>query len=261
MRNLIVRSKHRVGRLAGSVLLKRRFERGDRRFLFILGHQRSGSSLLVHLLCSNPAIVGYGEQHFRYYAPADLYTSALRIHLHADPHVWRDRTRYVLDKVLHRAYIRDVDVLQHDAARIIFILREPLRALTSMINGKPEPERALQHYEDQLAWIGSLSTSLPSERWTAVTYQDLTQQAEATLHRLTHFLDLAEPLTPRYALMSQTGAWGAGDVGPLIRTGRILENKDQPLHPDVPPLLPRAEAAWSACRARLEAAKAPAASK
>ena len=34
--------------------------------LFVLGHMRSKSSLLVHLLNSNPEVLGYGETHIGY---------------------------------------------------------------------------------------------------------------------------------------------------------------------------------------------------
>src|SRR3972149_8331155 len=42
------------------------------RFLFILGHMRSGSSLLCHLLCSSEDIIGFGEAHNDYRRRSDL---------------------------------------------------------------------------------------------------------------------------------------------------------------------------------------------
>jgi len=42
------------------------------RILLILSHMRSGSSLLTHLLNSNPEIIGYGETHIQYASEQDF---------------------------------------------------------------------------------------------------------------------------------------------------------------------------------------------
>ena len=42
------------------------------RYVFILAHMRSGSTLLAHLLASHPDFVGAGETKVCYRTPADL---------------------------------------------------------------------------------------------------------------------------------------------------------------------------------------------
>ncbi|MDY7013544.1 MAG: sulfotransferase family protein, partial [Cyanobacteriota bacterium] len=49
------------------------------RVLFILSHMRSGSSLLTHILNSNPEIIGYGETHLQYSSEADFKRLMLKV--------------------------------------------------------------------------------------------------------------------------------------------------------------------------------------
>ena len=38
-----------------------KFKNKPYKFLFVMGHIRSGSSLLMHILATNPEIIGYGR--------------------------------------------------------------------------------------------------------------------------------------------------------------------------------------------------------
>src|SRR5690606_22826234 len=53
-------------------MVRRIPESHQTRFLIVVAHARSGSSLLVHLLHANPAIFGIGEHHVSYDTPHDL---------------------------------------------------------------------------------------------------------------------------------------------------------------------------------------------
>ena len=48
------------------------------RYIFILGHMRSGSSLLAHILADNAEVAGAGESHITYQTPRDLPKLILR---------------------------------------------------------------------------------------------------------------------------------------------------------------------------------------
>jgi hypothetical protein len=69
-----------------------------RRHLFVLGHMRSYSSVLSHILGSHPQIDGYCETHIRYRWHFDLLRLQRRVRqLTGEPL----RGDYVLDKILH----------------------------------------------------------------------------------------------------------------------------------------------------------------
>jgi len=84
--------------------------------LFILGHMRSGSSLLTHILSSNAAIDGYGETHLDYSNPQDFGVATANV----CRHLWKVPSgEYVLDKVLHKRHIPRSELLKHPSVRVI----------------------------------------------------------------------------------------------------------------------------------------------
>ena len=225
----------------GTYYFRRQLRVGSMQPLIIISHTRSGSSLLVHLLNSNPEIIGYGESQITYRNFEDYARAALRIHvyLRRPP---RD-ARYVLDKVLHTRLLPDPKLLKH--AITIFLLREPRGALTSMYRLNGQTERALSHYIDRIEWMLRGARALDPSTWFFLTYEDLTTDSEAALHNLTTFLALTKALTPVYRTTRATGAAGLGDPGPNIALGTISDNKPVNTIPEsVLPLLARAEEAY-----------------
>src|ERR1700731_2228397 len=78
------------------------------RFIFILGHMRSGSTLLSHILASHLDIVGAGEAHITYQTPADLPQLVLRTCEFLRRPVLRET--YIVDQI-NPPYVTD-DVLR-----------------------------------------------------------------------------------------------------------------------------------------------------
>src|SRR5690606_30087767 len=68
-----------------------------KRYILVLSHMRSYSSLLCHILNSNPEVAGYVETHSSYASRADLWRLKRRVFLGTDAEVGG---RYVLDKIL-----------------------------------------------------------------------------------------------------------------------------------------------------------------
>ena len=67
----------------------------SRRYLFVLSHMRSFSSLLCHILGSHPEIAGYAEAHQAYAGRADLLQLTRKVESTLEGAV---AGRYVLDK-------------------------------------------------------------------------------------------------------------------------------------------------------------------
>jgi hypothetical protein len=243
----------RAERWVGRKLFAAAFERGERSMLFIFGHMRTGSSLLVHVLNSHPDVMGYGETHNVYAKACDFGATTAKVcrHLRALP----DGERHVLDKVLHKCQIARTQVLNHSSVRILFLLRQPDMALSSMVRHQATEgaESAYQHYAEQLAWISGLARRLPAQKWTPVTYSELVHDTVAVFSRLEKFLRLSEPLTEMYETTPYTGTRGIGDSGPYIQAGFIRRDIDREIDPRVLPYMHRAEKQFERCLEELQA--------
>src|SRR4051812_40983666 len=70
----------------------------ERRYLLLLSHMRSYSSLLAHVLGSSPEVDGYGETLLRYQLPLDLWRLRRQVRRSTGQPL---RGTWLLDKVLH----------------------------------------------------------------------------------------------------------------------------------------------------------------
>jgi hypothetical protein len=230
-------------------VVQKRFERGECRMLFIVGHMRSGSSLLVHILASNKQIVGFGEAHMNYGNGANVAAQAVRVYRRSG-RIW-PRGRYVLDKVLHERYGLTAPLLKGIDARTILLVRRPERALRSIMELKVRIARsdaqACQYYIDRLETVKRLAAELGPERCAFLTYENLVGQTGPTLQTLSTFLALDEPLTGDYDLMWSTGKKGIGDPSDRIKAGTVVQHERRYEHEVADELLDRARVAFDDC--------------
>ena len=200
-------------------------------WLFILGHMRTGSSLLVHILNSNPEILGYGETHLDYRGRGSL----AKLHDHVCEQFERhgelvdSDTIYVMDKVLW-PHIKNRSVLRVRPLKIVVIVRDPADALPSILSRDLDsiqiPEEALEYY---VRTIRRVSRELRVYRrpFVLLEYGNLVNNTENGLKKITEYLDLDVPLTPEYELMWATGRKGIGDDTSVIYTERIQSSRSE----------------------------------
>lgn len=221
--------------------------------LFVLGHMRTGSTLLVHILTSVPRILGFGETHNVYSKPEDFGATTAMVCRHTGQ-IPKPQT-IVLDKVLHRYQLPCATMLAHPSVKVIFMVRRPDHALSSMVQHifSDDLVQAYAHYTEQIDWIKATANALSPERWTYTTYTDLLQDTTAVFQRLEHFLDLEEPLTESYQTTRFTGVSGIGDPGDHIDAGYIKRNIDRMVDSRVQPFLDKAEARFTACQQTMRA--------
>ncbi len=223
--------------------------------LLLLGHMRSGSTLLLHLLLTNPAISAAGERGAVYASRADLARLALvtRMARHA---LFR-RLRYVADQVNHSYLTPNRRLLQERRVRVLFLLRRPEASIASILElyrvhyAQPwSVARAVEYYVERLEFLKMLGDGLPSESGAAlVTYETLMQSPQETLQALRRFLQLRQEFSQTYRTYPFTGTHG--DPGPKIRTGRIVRPQPAaPFHVDGSEL-DRAIEAYERCRCAL----------
>ena len=223
-------------------------------YVLVLSHMRSYSTLLCHILNNHPEVDGYAELHIPYRSAEDLDV------LRQDMAATLDHPpagRVVLDKILHDEYATDAAVLDRDDVRLVFTIREPERAVPSIImlgrrtvppDWKANPADATRYYCDRLQRLAATATAHP-DRALYFDSELLVSDTQRVLDALRAHLQLDAPLRPTYEQHRFTGQEGYGDWSPFIAAGEIVtarESYDGVAVPD--PLLQEARAAYERCR-------------
>jgi hypothetical protein len=214
---------------------------------------RSGSTLLLHILASHPAILACGERNRPYRSRRDLdrLEAVARFHRRTPLRPYR----YVVDQVNHNHLLVNETLLAEGGVRTILLIREPEGALTSMVEvlGRfygMSAIQALEYYVDRLAALAGYGQRVGDPRHGFfLTYDDLISSTEPTLRALERFLALEMPLSERYQRFPFTGR--RGDPGDQIRAGRIVRNASRERVIVDAALVARARSAFEACHATL----------
>ena len=152
----------RVAKVAG-VLLR------PRRHLFLFSHMRSYSSLLGHILGSNPEVNGYAELQLSYETELDFIRATLQVYETNGNHL---QGHYIFDKVLHGHLTIGQVVLDRSRATGIFVVREPadtLRSTIAMARRRKKPDwkgdidKVAAYYERRTTQLADLAEHFSGE--------------------------------------------------------------------------------------------------
>ncbi|MEM6253203.1 MAG: sulfotransferase family protein [Cyanobacteria bacterium P01_D01_bin.156] len=175
------------------------------RFLLLLSHMRSGSSLLTHVLSTNPEVIGYGETHTSYANAHDfkgllkkVYWQAQDFRTLQDVQNLRMNHQYVMDKLLHNKKFLDHDFLTSQQIYGLFLLREPERSLASIADLKPHWNQrdTIDYYAARLAMLVNYARLIKDpQRMLVVTYEQLLDNTSEVLEALQQFLQTQAPFT------------------------------------------------------------------
>lgn len=205
--------------------------RDDVNYIFIIGHMRSGSSLLVQLLRHNEEIIGLGESHLIYNNSSKLgHLSCKLLYYNGGFYNSIRKHKYALDKVLHNHYLPESQwsVLLRHNVRTIFIIRKPSDTIDSLRKSlNLNTNEAKEYYVSRLAYIERLSFFLRNNgvKYHSLTYDQLTINPDYSLDKLTKYLCLNNPLVKEYKIQNTTGRIGFGDFSNNILSGSILKKK------------------------------------
>ena len=242
-----------IRELGASILtevVRHRLKTKKCRMLFIVGHMRSGSSLLVHLLAANDQIIGYGETHRQYSDSTDMALLARRIYRKCGRR-W-PRHKYVLDKILHSRYHLTPELVQSMDARVILLIRRPEETLPSIRDlDLPEiqgDDDALRYYVDRLADIARFARTLGPAFCTFLSYDELLERTGSVLQRLSTFLELRQPLDENYKPLWSTGKLYIGDPSETIKAGTIVRARRSHRHTVSESVVSQGRAAYVRCQ-------------
>lgn len=225
----------------------------SRRYVLVLSHMRSYSSLLCHILGSHPEIDGYAEMHRSYRTKLDLLRLNAHVYRSLDGHL---DGRLVLDKILHNMYSVDDTILESRRVYPIVLVRSPVPSLTSIMEmGKRIPsvswysDAALvtDYYERRLRFLAAMAERIDN-RWLFMDGEQLVHETRASLDAIASFLALDSRLEESYSLFAHSGHQGWGDDSDAIRAGRVLRDQQPREAAEInDELLARASRAYEDC--------------
>jgi len=204
--------------------------------IFIMAHMRSGSSLLEHILSSNPEIIGAGEQSRIYTTNTDLKKGEFFIR--RINHTFFKVSKYTTDQVLHKKFTPNLDLLRSNAVKVVFLIRSPEETISSIeklggpygINEKNEFSSS-EYYKNRLKYLVNLSSHISEENQIFITYEELVSETEHVLKKLSDFLELKTILKKEYRVKTTTGK--SGDTSKNIKKGTIINTKKSLIEIDV----------------------------
>jgi hypothetical protein len=228
-----------------------------RRFLFLLSHMRSYSSLLSHVLGSSPEIDGYCETHIRYRHRTDYYRLRFAIRRHTGEPL---RGHWLLDKILHNRIRSPYLRLRPEQYKVLMFVRAPADTLRSMLTMPRQPgdapvceQRACDYYVSRLQRLRIEGEQLGRQ----ALYFDAEAITTATgtlLGALAGWLELPSAPGERYRLFPRSGKAPYGDPSAMILRGHVTRDRhEQRLVPAISPaVLREADAAYQRCRESLQ---------
>jgi hypothetical protein len=202
---------------------KIKFRKKPYKILLILSHMRSGSSLLTHILNSNPEIIGYGETHINYTSEADFKILMLKVYSQLNG--LEMKHQYILDKVLHNHKFLSCEFLGSEQVQVIFLIREPQRTLSSILDIKPHwiEDKALDYYVSRLSKLEDYAQKINNkQRSLAITYDQLVNHTDLVFRNLQIFLKTQAGFSENYQILKTTGMKGIGDSSENIKAGCII---------------------------------------
>ena len=204
-------------------------------YIFILSAMRSGSTLLQHLVCQQEDMLSAGETKIEYHGLEDL--ARLRAHLlEYNDRQADDGTRYrCVEKCVHNGYFPRPLAVATPEIRFIFLLRDPVAAVSSLLERKGWPyaesvESAVWYYNDRFTALVSFARLLQRpEDAVYIGYEDFLGGPSRHLRRLSGFLGLDQELTESYPKQKWTARLSLGDVSPNIHSRKIVPNERKEL--------------------------------
>jgi len=199
-----------------------------------MGHPRSGSSLLMHILTANKGVLGFGEYFTIYRDATDLLKAEFDIRRKAAKPF--NNYLYIANQVLHSSRTPNLDLIISENIKLLFLIRSPKEALSSMAvitknkKGKVVKAEIVNEYVVRLNDISKIAATIDAKQWIFISYEDLLHRTDASLHKISHFLSLREPLKSSYSLQKFTQI--SGDPSANIKRGKIVATNSKQIHFD-----------------------------
>ncbi len=198
-------------------------------YVFIMGHMRSRSTLLSHILCNHQQIIGIGETN-------RVYRQRLNFSKQVLACVYQERSlngfnKWVLDQVNHNHKTPDIDLLKQYKLKIILLARNPKASIHSMLeafgNNTQKTftiDHASKYYQERLSFLIKIKEQWNPDDFICLDADRLVHDTEICLQEISAFLSLDQPLSSNYQVYNYTGK--RGDTSENIFKGTILKSQN-----------------------------------
>ena len=198
-----------------------------KKYIFILSHMRSYSTLLAHILANNSDICGYTEMHIPYKTSLDFQILKL---FSMDRYKSGINKKYLLDKIVDDNLIISEEILRNKSLSIIFLLRNPNDTIKSLIRSNflkksklSNEDKASNNYINRLSKLKEYSQDSKG-RFIFIKSESLINKTEETFELLKDYLNLEEELSSNYNTYDFTGTPFFGDCSKYINRGKIIKD-------------------------------------
>jgi len=209
-------------------------------YIFILGHMRSRSTLLAHIIGSSNEVCGYYETHHSYHSKLGLYRLKFDLRDQTNPSLKRQT---YLDKILHNKHVVGPRILRRPNVKAVFLAREPEATLKSMLSMGirknlyrfSDEASALDYYSSRLDVLEEYG-KLREGNFFFVDSDELIDRFDDLRFALTTWLGLSNLLEAEYQIFNKTGRAVFGDSSDRIKSGKIEKTQtehDVEISPDI----------------------------
>lgn len=224
------------------------------KYLFVLSHMRSRSSVLSHILGSNNDIIGYGELSRSYKKNFDLFKMKIALNEDIKTNLCK---KYLYDKLLHNSYKIDDQILSNPDVKFVFLLRKPEGTIKSILNmgfkiqqiEYQSEKKVFDYYINRLKELEVYAEKLKG-KYLFIKSDDLVDNTDITLDAFSNWLKLRTPLSKEYNTFARTGTPGHGDPLENIHSGVLKKTKPHDIELS-PELLEKADIAYENCLKKL----------
>ena len=203
--------------------------------IYIIAQARSGSSLLMHLLCSNSKIIGFGEEFTVFENKKAVSFSTFNIKFKQSKLF--KKYKYIAHQVTSNLRTPNRELLSKNNNKIIVLVRHPKNVIKSMIaianskNKKITQEEIASYYINRLDFQKKLMLNVSKKSCCLICYEDLILEPEIELKKISTFLNLKKPLSNNYSLQKFTQI--SGDPSNNIIQGKIFKTNEHPYKLDI----------------------------
>lgn len=192
--------------------------------ILLVSHMRANTSLLGHLLGSNPQIEGYYELHMGYYSWKSFLRQKI---LYFSEHRRKPGAAFLFDKVLHDDHAINMNLFKDE--KVMFSLRRPASTIKSIISlyRKVDPgheystvDGATNYYLTRLAAMRQLANQAAGD-FLYLDSDSLRLDTRATLKTIGEYLGLESTLDEHYDVQPLTGQVRVGDSSDSIGLGWV----------------------------------------
>ncbi|MBN9690131.1 MAG: hypothetical protein J0M24_07820 [Verrucomicrobia bacterium] len=225
------------------------------RYLFILSHMRSRSTLLSHVFGSHPEISGYLEAQLHYRGTMDFLRLRRFVSLSTGQ---KSLNRYVVDKVLFNDSF-EPEIIDRVGISPIFLLRKPeesIKSTCSMMRPRTPQlhmDKSVDYYLKRVEWLERCARTIRT-KGIFIESASLVSQTQEVFRLVQDKLALSAPLSESYQTFTATGKTVRGDPSKMISEGQIVRDgrKSYTAELVVPPdALARAEELYERCLATM----------